>query len=73
MRNTDFQIRLVLRSGWTQLYYRDKKSWHQVTNGVDRTCTAEQVLNHLLPAFFKADKGVSVQITVPREKLDGRV
>lgn len=67
MKNTEFQIRLILRSGWSQLYFRDSKSWHQVTNGIDRPCTAEQVLNHLLAAFIKADKGVGIEVSLNKE------
>ena len=56
MKNTDFEIRFVLKSGWTQTWYKTydqgPKSWRQITNGVERKCTAEQVLNHLLPGLM---------------------
>ena len=61
MKNTDFEIQFVLRSGWTQTWYRRQgrgnKCWVQVTNGVERACTAEQVLNHLLPGMILESTG----------------
>jgi hypothetical protein len=73
MKNTDFRIKICSKSGKWHGYFRDKYGWHQVRPGAARSCTAEQVLNYLLSAFFEADRGTGVQITVPKEKLDGRL
>jgi len=50
-------------------YYRDKDGWVKVSNrGRVFRATAEQVLNHLLPALaFGAEKGLTVNV----EHYDG--
>ncbi len=45
-------------------YYRDARGWLKVsTRGREFRATAEQVLNHLLPALaFGGDRGISVSV-----------
>ncbi len=45
-------------------YYRDARGWLKVsTRGREFRATAEQVLNHLLPALaFGRDRGISVSV-----------
>ncbi len=51
LRN-DTYIVLLRTSGGTERYYRDRNGWVKVsTRGRPFRATAEQVLNHLLPAL----------------------
>jgi hypothetical protein len=46
----------------TERYYRDKDGWLKISNkGLEYSATAEQVLNHLLPALaFKENLKIDV-------------
>jgi hypothetical protein len=46
-----------------ELYYRDKEGWHKVsTRGRKFPATAEQILNHVLPAVAGIKKNVSIKV-----------
>ena len=63
LTNDCYLITLRFTSG-TEQYYRDGDTWTKVTTrGRLMPATAEQVLNHLLPALAGAKPGVSVEIT----------
>jgi hypothetical protein len=70
LRNTEFRV--TFRSKADRFYYyfaKDAGGWYQVTAaGNRRKATAEQVLNHVLPALAEAEPGVrlkpGVKITV---------
>src|SRR5512136_1968589 len=48
---------------WTERYYRDKDGWLKVSaRGRKFRATAEQVLNHLLPALAGVKPGITVQV-----------
>lgn len=49
MKNTEFEVRIVNDKGWSQLWHKEGDGWVQITHGTVRKCTAEQVLNHILP------------------------
>ena len=52
MKNTDYLIFVVTRNGAITKFARDSRGWVQTSPaGVRRRCTAEQVLNHLLPGL----------------------
>ena len=56
---------LILLSGktWTERYYRDKEGWLKVSvRGRKFRATAEQVLNHLLPALAGLKPNLSVKV-----------
>jgi len=56
---------LILLSGktWTERYYRDKKGWVKVSARRRKfRATAEQVLNHLLPALAGLKTNLSVKV-----------
>ena len=57
----------ISSKAWTERYYRDKEGWLKVsTRGRKFRATAEQVLNHLLPALA----GVKPNLTVKVEYND---
>jgi hypothetical protein len=58
MRNNECLIYLITKSGWKQEYKRDKAGWVQITNGVSRKMTSEQLLSHILPVIAWNKKGI---------------
>ena len=63
MRNTDFEVYLVTKRGAVTRFSRDKEGWTETSPaGVGRRCTAEQVLNHLLPALVLGDSVVRTRV-----------
>jgi len=56
MKNNECIIQIISKKGWKQSYKRDKKGWIQITNGVVRRMTAEQVLSHILPPLAAGNK-----------------
>jgi hypothetical protein len=64
----DCYLILIHTKSATERYYRDKAGWLKVsTRGRKFRATAEQVLNHLLPALagVKANVSVSVEYRAP--------
>ena len=52
MKNTDYIVYMTTRRGRTWKYLKDETGWKQIgPEGQIHRMTAEQVLNHLLPAF----------------------
>lgn len=67
MRNTDFVIYLITRRGATTKFERDEKGWTQTApSGIKRRCTAEQVLNHLLPALVLGESVLTTKVKLKR-------
>ena len=63
LSNDSYTI-LIGSKTWTERYYRDKTGWLKVSaRGREFRATAEQVLNHLLPALagIKPDLTVKVE------------
>ncbi len=58
MKNDEAIIELILKSGWKQIYKKDKNGWVQITNGVLRRMTSEQFLSHILPVIAWNKKGI---------------
>lgn len=68
LRNTEYRITFTSESG--RLYYsfaKDESGWYQITAaGKRHEATAEQVLNHILPALAEVEPGVRLK---PRVKI----
>lgn len=48
---------------FTEKYYKDKKGWLKISaKGKEFRMSAEQVLNHLLPAFANLKPGLVVKV-----------
>jgi len=58
MKNNECEIELILKSGWTQTFRKQGKDWVQITNGVKRKMTNEQLLSHILPVIAWSKKGI---------------
>lgn len=70
MKNTDYVVCLVTRHGATTKFTRDAKGWVQTSPaGKRRRCTAEQVLNHLLPALVLGEPIVKTEVKLRRGRL----
>ena len=62
LTNETYTIFIRIRNG-TEKYYRDKQGWLKIsTRGREFRATAEQVLNHLLPALAGLKPNVSVTV-----------
>ena len=62
LTNESYVIRLATRN-FSERYYRDKSGWSKVSaRGRKFRMTAEQVLNHLLPALAGLKPGLTVNV-----------
>jgi hypothetical protein len=62
LTNDSYTI-LIGTKNFTERYYRDKKGWLKVSaRGKTFRMTAEQVLNHLLPAVSGIKSGFTVKV-----------
>lgn len=68
MKNSECEIRISGGKGWVQTFHRDKEGWIQTTNGIDRRCTAEQVLNHVLPMLVEGQHKDRFSLVVEKKK-----
>ena len=67
LTNESYVISIDTKSS-TEFYYKEKEGWVKVsTRGKKFKATAEQVLNHVLPALA----GVKPNITIKVEHFDG--
>ena len=67
MKNTDFVVCLITKHGLTTKFARDKSGWMQTApSGIKRRCTAEQVLNHLLPALVLREPIITTKVKLKR-------
>ena len=67
----DCYLVLIGTKNFTERYYRDKVGWLKVSaRGRKFRMTAEQVLNHVLPAMagIKPNLVIKVKYRVPRAK-----
>lgn len=62
LTNDSYTI-LLSTKNFTERYYRDKKGWLKISaRGKMFRMTAEQVLNHLLPALSGIKSGLTVKV-----------
>lgn len=62
LTNDSYTI-LIGTKNFTERYFRDKKGWVKISaRGNKFRITAEQVLNHLLPALAGIKSGVTVKV-----------
>ncbi len=62
LTNDCYEIRLGTKN-FTERYFRDARGWLKVSaRGRRFRMTAEQVLNHLLPAIAGVKRGVVVEV-----------
>ena len=67
MKNTDYLVYLITKHESTTMFARDRKGWVQTApSGIRRRCTAEQVLNHLLPALVLGKSVIETKVKLRR-------
>jgi len=67
VKNTDFLIYLRTKGGSITRFSRDEEGCTQRSPaGIERRCTAEQVLNHLLPALALGGAVVETKVELKR-------
>ena len=50
MKNDECTIYVITKNGIKQSFHKEKDGWKQTSSkGLVRSCTAEQVLSHILP------------------------
>ena len=66
----DHYLILISTKNFTERYYRDKAGWLKVSSrGRTFRMTAEQVLNHVLPAVAGIKRDVTIQV-IHRDPTD---
>jgi hypothetical protein len=59
----DRYVVLIGTKNFTERYYRDQEGWLKISaRGRKFRMTAEQVLNHILPAFAGIKPGLSIKV-----------
>ena len=67
LTNDSYTI-LIGTINFTERYYRDKKGWLKISaRGKTSRMTAEQVLNHLLPALAGIKPNLKVKVDYNKE------
>lgn len=62
LKNDSYVIYIGTKN-FTEKYYRDKQGWVKISaKGKQSRMTAEQVLNHLLPAISGIKSGLFVKV-----------
>lgn len=57
MKNSECVINFTTKNGSVQSFRKEKNGWIQTSSkGIERTCTAEQVLSHILPYLAYTQK-----------------
>jgi hypothetical protein len=64
LRNTEYRITFSSKPGRFYYYFaKDSSGWYQITSAGNRhKATAEQVLNHVLPALAEVKPDVRVTV-----------
>jgi hypothetical protein len=63
LTNDSYVVSISSRTGRTERYYRDEAGWVKVSmRGRAFRMTAEQVLNHVLPAMAGVKPGVTIKV-----------
>ena len=70
MKNSECTIYIMLKDRWLQKFRKEKDRWSLTSsNGVVRSCSAEQLLSHMLPPLAGI-KGKHVTVKV---EPDGKI
>ena len=64
MKNSECTIYIMFKDIWLQKYRKEKNGWVQTSSkGTVRSCSAEQLLSHILPPLAGI-KGKNVTVKV---------
>jgi len=71
MKNSECIIYFTTKHGKVQSFRKGKKGWEQTSSrGIVRSCTAEQVLSHLLPYLAYTDHYRSLGLTLTVKRIE---
>jgi hypothetical protein len=69
MKNDECIIYVITKNGLKQSFRKDKDGWKQTSSrGIVRSCTAEQVLSHILPPLAFGHVTIKVEPDHIKEK-----
>jgi hypothetical protein len=69
MKNDECTIYIITKNGLTQSFRKEKDGWKQTSSkGIVRSCTAEQVLSHILPTLAFGHVTIKVVPDIKKEK-----
>ena len=67
LKNDSYTI-FISTENFTEKYYKDKKGWLKISaRGNKLRMTAEQVLNHLLPAVAGVKPSITIEVKHKKE------
>lgn len=67
LKNENYVISMGTKH-FTEKYYKDKKGWLKISaRGRKFRMTAEQVLNHLLPAFAGIKSNLTIKVDYKKD------
>ena len=74
MKNSECTIYIMFKDRWLQKYRKEKGGWIQTSlNGTVRSCSAEQLLSHILPPLAGTE-GQHVTVKVePDNKTEAQL
>ena len=62
MKNDKCTIYIITKNGSKQSFRKEKDGWKQTSSkGIVRSCTAEQVLSHILPPLAFGNVSIKVE------------
>ncbi|MFO7677901.1 MAG: hypothetical protein R6V50_05935 [Thermoplasmatota archaeon] len=69
MKNDECTIYIITKNGSEQSFRKEKDGWKQTSSkGIVRSCTAEQVLSHILPPLAFGHVKLKVEPHNKKEK-----
>jgi hypothetical protein len=69
MKNDECIIYIITKNGSKQSFRKDKDGWKQTSSrGIVRSCTAEQVISHILPPLAFGHVTIKVEPDHKKEK-----
>jgi len=69
MKNDECIIYIITKNGSKQSFRKDKDGWKQTSSrGIVRSCTAEQVISHILPPLAFGHATLKVEPDNKKEK-----
>jgi hypothetical protein len=70
MKNSECTIYIMSKNRWIQKFRKEKNGWVQTSSrGIERICSAEQLLSHLLPILAGKGQGRFTVRVEPDEEI----
>jgi len=70
MKNSECTIYIMSKNGCIQKFRKEKDGWVQTSSkGIERSCSAEQVISHILPILAGKGQGCFTVEVQPDEGI----